>query len=282
MPSREDTRRELHTATGVLRYHDYGSGPALVMLHGSGPGVSGWSNFGANLDTFGDHFRCLVLEFPGYGVSDHVPGPAPAVHHQAVLDLMNGLSLGSAMVLGNSMGGGVALRLAQRCPGLVTKLVTVGGVGVNVVNPFPSEGIRLLTEFADNPSRDTLVRWLRSMVYDPAFVTESLIEERWERATTGDAPATIAAAYGSAAMARRQAAASDQVPYWAQLGHVAVPALLTWGREDRVSPLDMGMFALRHLPRAELHVFPRCGHWVMHEQRDAFETHVTAFLLRTS
>jgi pimeloyl-ACP methyl ester carboxylesterase len=250
MPSRENTLRELRIATGALRYHDYGSGPALVLLHGSGPGVSGWSNFGANLDAFGEHFRCLVLEFPGFGVSDNVPGPAPAVHHQAVLDLMNGLSLGSVMVLGNSMGGGVALRLAQRCPDRVVKVVTVGGVGVNVVNPFPSEGIRLLTE------------------------------ERWERATTGDAPATIAAAYGSAAMARRQATGSEQAPYWAQLGTVDVPVLLAWGRDDRVSPLDMALFALRHLLRAELHVFPRCGHWVMHEQQDAFEACVTSFLLR--
>ena len=61
----DGTLREMSTDAGVLRYHEAGEGPALLLLHGSGPGVTGWRNFRGTLGTFAAHFRCLVLEFPG-------------------------------------------------------------------------------------------------------------------------------------------------------------------------------------------------------------------------
>ena len=82
----------------------------------------------------------------------------------------------------------------------------------------------------------------------------------------------------SAALAA--ADASDHAPYWALLHKITAPTLLTWGRDDRVSPLDMAMLPLRTIPRAELHVFPDCGHWTMIEQQAAWESVVIAFLSR--
>lgn len=70
----QETLREVRTPAGVLRYHEAGDGPPLLLLHGSGPGVTGWRNFRGNLGVFAEHFRCLVLEFPGFGVSDDFGG----------------------------------------------------------------------------------------------------------------------------------------------------------------------------------------------------------------
>jgi 2-hydroxy-6-oxonona-2,4-dienedioate hydrolase len=78
------------------------------------------------------------------------------------------------------------------------------------------------------------------------------------------------------------AAASDRPPYWAMLHKVQAPTLLTWGRDDRVSPLDTAIVPMRTIPNAELHVFPNCGHWTMYEQKDAFVSAVLAFLRRTA
>ncbi|MFW0787833.1 alpha/beta fold hydrolase [Gordonia sp. CPCC 206044] len=280
--SNEVITHSLDTPKGVLRYHEAGRGPELVMLHGSGPGVTGLRNFGGNLDAFTDHFRCLVLEFPGFGVSDDFGAHPMTTALEAVEIFVEALELDRVAIIGNSMGGGVALSYAARHPEIVDRLVTIGGIGKNLFSPGPSEGIRLLQEFTDNPTRERLVRWLHSMVFDPALITDELIEQRWEQATE---PGTLASArrmYGSEAFAAMIAAMdnSDTAPPWSMLHRVSAPTLLTWGRDDRVSPPDMALIPMRTIPNAELHVFPRCGHWAMIEQQNAFENVVLAFLRR--
>jgi 2-hydroxy-6-oxonona-2,4-dienedioate hydrolase len=280
--TRDGTLRELATGNGVLRYHEAGDGPPLVLLHGSGPGVSGWQNYRGVLAALAEHHRCLVLEFPGFGVSDPVKGHPMMTAAAAVLQLLDGLGLQSADMIGNSMGGIVALNVAAAHPRRVGKLVTIGGVGLTLFSASPAEGINLLMEFAANPTRERLVEWLHSMVYDRALVTEELIEERWALATAADSLATARAMYSRETFLARQAAMadSDQPPYWAMLHKVSAPTLLTWGRDDRVSPLDSVLVPMRTMPNAEVHVFPRCGHWTMLEQRDAFVATVLAFLAR--
>ena len=278
----ENTARELATDRGTLRYHEAGRGEPLLLLHGSGPGVTGWRNYRGVLADLAEHFRCLVLEFPGFGVSDPCEGHPMAMASVAVTDFLDGLGLDRVSIIGNSMGGIVGTQFAIAEPDRVEKLVTIGGTGRSVFAPAPGEGIRLLMEFTDDPTREKLVRWLRSMVYDPAIITEELIEERWALATE---PKTLEIArrmYSSAAFAAgaKAAAASDATPYWAQLHKVTAPTLLTWGRDDRVSPVDMAMLPMRELPRGELHVFPNCGHWTMIEAREAWLSAVLAFLTR--
>ncbi|GAA0956937.1 alpha/beta fold hydrolase [Actinocorallia libanotica] len=281
-PTYASTLRELATDQGVLRYHEAGEGPPLLFLHGSGPGVTGWRNFRGNLARFAEHFRCLILEFPGFGVSDPTDQHPMLAAPGAVVRFLDGLGLTQVDVVGNSMGGIVGAQVALAHPDRVRRLVTVGGLGRSVFSPAPGEGIKLLMEFTDDPSREKLVRWLNAMVYDPALVTEELIEERWAQATD---PETLAAArrmYGSAAMtaAMKAAEAADTPPYWAMLHRLRARTLITWGRDDRVSPVDMALLPMRTIRDVEVHVFPDCGHWVMIEQKDAWESAVLAFLTR--
>lgn len=278
----DGTLREISTDAGVLRYHEAGDGAPLLFLHGSGPGVTGWRNFRGILGTFADHFRCLILEFPGFGVSDDFGGHPMITAQGAVGTFVDALGLESVHIVGNSMGGGVGINYAIRNPSNVRRLVTIGGIGTNVFSPGPSEGIRLLQEFTENPSRERLVAWLNSMVFDQSLVTDELIEERWALATE---PSTLESArrmYGKAAFAQMMAAmrASDAPMPWAVMHKVKAPTLLTWGRDDRVSPLDMALIPMRTIPNAELHVFPNCGHWAMIEAKDAFESTVLGFLTR--
>lgn len=278
----EGTRRELETEQGVLRYHEAGDGPPLVLLHGSGPGVSGWRNYRGVLPTFAERFRCLVLELPGFGVSDDVEGHPMMTAPGAVMGFLDGLGLEDAHVVGNSMGGIVALNLAMAQPERVGRIVTIGGVGKNLLSPSPAEGINLLVEFTEDPTREKLVQWLYSMVHDPSLITEELVEERWQHATD---PATLAGMrrmYGREALEAnlKMVNESPHPPWWARMHTIGSPTLLTWGRDDRVSPLDMALLPLRMIPRAELHVFPDCGHWTMIEQREAFVSVALDFLAR--
>ncbi|WP_305094583.1 alpha/beta fold hydrolase [Prescottella sp. R16] len=278
----EGSKREIATDQGVLRYHEAGDGPPLLLLHGSGIGVSGWRNYRENLDVFARHFHCYVLEFPGFGVSDPAIGHPVLTATAAVTRFLDALGIASAAIIGNSMGGVVGAHVAMQHPERVEKLITIGGVGPNIFSQSPSEGTRLLRDFADDPSREKLVRWLECMVYDPAVVTEERIEERWETAKDPASHQTLVAMYGSEAAAAQQRAleTSDAPPYWSMMRKVQCPTLFTWGLDDRQCPPDMPLVPLRLAPNAELHVFPNCGHWVMVEAKEAFERVALEFLLR--
>ncbi|MEO3784695.1 alpha/beta fold hydrolase [Actinocorallia sp. B10E7] len=281
-PTYESTLRELPTDQGVLRYHEAGEGPPLLMLHGSGPGVTGWRNYRGNLARFAKHFRCLVLEFPGFGVSDPTEEHPMVAASGSITRFLDGLGLQKVDVIGNSMGGIVGAQFALANPDRVGRLVTIGGLGTNIFSSAPGEGIKLLMEFTDDPSREKLVRWLSSMVYNPALVTEELIEERWAQATDPETLASARRMYGSKAMAARAKAmaAADIPPYWAMLHKLKAKTLITWGRDDRVSPVDMALLPMRTIRDVEVHIFPNCGHWVMIEQKEAWESVVLAFLAR--
>ena len=277
--------REIATPTGTIRYYDCGApdAPAVLFLHGSGPGVTGWRNFRGVLPAFAERHRCLILEFPGFGVTDDFGGHPMITAQGAVAPFLDALGVDRVDIVGNSMGGGVGITFAINNADRVGKLVTIGGIGTNIFSPGPSEGIRLLQEFTEDPTRTRLVDWLNSMVYDQRLVTEQLIEERWQLATDPDTLASARRMYGKAAFAAMmQIMRNADFPLpWALMHKVAAPTLLTWGRDDRVSPLDMALIPMRTIPNAELHVFPNCGHWAMIEAKAAFEDVVLGFLART-
>ena len=277
----ELTSRFLETANGRLHYHEAGSGPALLLLHGSGPGVTGWANFAGNLPLFARHFRTIILDAPGYGKSDPVDGDPVTVARDAVVALMDGLRIDRAHVIGNSYGGIVGGHLAAAHPDRVLRYITIGGVGFNITSTFPNEGLTRLVDFIENPTRDNIVAWLESMVFDKSIITDELIDIRYKAALE---PVTMASsrkmytrsALDFIAQTMTGPAVSQRIDY---LGRIQAPPLITWGRDDKVSPLDGALLPMRVIPNAELHVFPRCGHWAMIECKERFETLALGFLL---
>jgi 4,5:9,10-diseco-3-hydroxy-5,9,17-trioxoandrosta-1(10),2-diene-4-oate hydrolase len=265
-----------------LHYHEAGSagGTPVVMLHGGGPGVSAWSNFGANLPVFAERFRTLLVDQPGFGRSDKPPvdGHFFTFAADAVVRLMDGLGIERAHLVGNSLGGGTAVRLALRHPGRAGRLALMGpgGLSLNVFSPDPTEGITRLQEFAapPGPSREKLAAFLRTMVFDKSLITEELIEERYQQATD---PETLRAMASMGASFMRAESYEDGM-LWREVHRLRQRVLLVWGREDRVNPLDGALIALKQIPRAQLHVFSRCGHWAQLEQFDEFNRLVTTFL----
>jgi 2-hydroxy-6-oxonona-2,4-dienedioate hydrolase len=194
---------------------------------------------------------------------------------------LDGLGLDRVDVIGNSMGGGVASRFAIAQPDRVRSLVTVGGIGRNLFSPAPGEGINLLVDFTEDPTRERLVSWLRSMVFDQSMVTEELIEQRWAQATHAETLEVARRMYSRAAIQAAFAgtgSSAEVTPGWAQLDQIRARTLITWGRDDRVSPLDMMLIPMRTIPDVQVHIFSQCGHWAMIEQKQAWESVVLAFL----
>lgn len=279
----DDTRTELRTSDGhVVAYHAAGAGDdAFVLLHGSGPGVSAWSNFGNNLPVFAEHFRVLMPDLPGFGQStlptlDRVYSTIAA---EAVLRLLDELGIERAHLLGNSMGGTVAAELALMAPERVGRLVLMGpgGLAVNLFGPSLSEGALRMHEFLAEPSREAMRRWISSMVYDQATVTDELIDRRMANASV---PGQVEASRAIVATFYDPELTAGRTPLWTRSQKLKHPTLLTWGRDDRMIPYDFAHFSFRQLPDAELHAFARCGHWAQVERKEDFERVVLEFLTR--
>lgn len=281
--SYEATSRTVELSGAPMHYHVAGEGPALLLLHGSGPGVSGWANFRDTLPVMAPHFTTYVPDLPGFGASGLKPGGHPLMGADAaVVEFMDALGIEQAAIVGNSMGGGIGSQVAANHPERVRRLVTLGGVGINIFSPSPPEGIKLLVEFVETPTRERMIAWLNSMVYDESYVTEELIELRMKTAADPEVLAAIRMMYSRAglAMIREQARATDRPAPWAHLPRIQCPTLITWGRDDRVTPMDWALLPMRMIPKCELHVFYDCGHWAMIERKAEFDSVVTSFLTR--
>ena len=166
--------------------------PPVVMLHGGGPGASGMSNFKNNLPAFAEHFRTLVVDQPGYGKSDkpEVQGNYFTFAAAALKDLLDELGIDQAHLVGNSLGGGTAVRFALENPERAGRLVLMGpgGLSLNVFAPDPTEGVKRLAEFGapPGPSREKMAAFLRTLVFDQRLVTDELIDERFAAASDPD------------------------------------------------------------------------------------------------
>ncbi|UJW28170.1 alpha/beta fold hydrolase [Saccharothrix sp. AJ9571] len=263
-----------------LHYHETGAEheETVILLHGGGPGASAWSNFGRNLPVFGKSFRTIAVDQPGFGRSDKpVEHPQYFKHSAtAVIALMDKLGIERAHLVGNSLGGGAAVRLALDHSGRAGRLVLMGpgGVSVNVFAPDPTEGVGKLAAFGAKPTRENMEAFLRVMVFDQSLITDELVDERFALANT---PESLAAMRAMGASFMRPDS-FEQGMLWREVHRLRQRVLLIWGREDRVNPLDGALVALKNIPRAQLHVFGRCGHWAQLEKFDEFNRLAIEFL----
>lgn len=284
--TREGLQRTAKARNLTLAYYeagsatDVGGGLPLVMLHGGGPGASSWTNFGSALPGFAGDFRTILVDQPGFGASDKpaVEGNYYRFAADHVVALLDELGIGRVHLLGNSLGGGTAMRLALEHPERVGRLVLMGpgGLSLNLFHADPTEGVQRLMDFGANPSREALRAFISTMVVDQRLVTDELVEERYADATAPGAREAMA----SMGMSFWNPETAEDGMLWREAHRLRHHTLLTWGREDRVNPLDGAMAALKLIPKASLHVFPRCGHWAQIEAADEFREVTTAFLAR--
>jgi 4,5:9,10-diseco-3-hydroxy-5,9,17-trioxoandrosta-1(10),2-diene-4-oate hydrolase len=284
-PGQVTTGRYAEAGGMRLHYHEAGPddsrrGTPVVMLHGGGPGASAWSNFGPNLPVFAERFRTLIVDQPGFGKSGRPPvtGSYFTFSADALAALLTGLGIERVHLIGNSLGGGTAVRFALNYPERAGRLVLMGpgGLSLNLFAPDPTEGVRRLMEFPapPGPSREKLEAFLRTLVFDQRLVTDELIDERFAAASDPGALAAMAA-MGASFL---DPAHAEEAFLWREAHRLRQRVLLIWGREDRVNPLDGALIALKTIRRCQLHVFGGCGHWAQLEKFDEFNRLVISFL----
>lgn len=255
-------------------YHDHGEGAPVLLLHGSGPGVSAWANWRPIIPALAKDVRVVAPDFPGFGFSLPPAGFPFTVsswlgHLVAFLDA---LELPKVSIVGNSFGGAMALHLAVNHPERVERIVLMGSAGVDFELTAGLDAV-----WGYEPSIAEMRRILDIFAFDRSRVTDELAQLRYHASIRPGVQECYAAMFP----APRQRWVDALAVGDSRLAELEHQALIVHGREDRVVPPVAAQKLFELLPHAQLHMFGGCGHWTQIEQTDRFVTLVRAFLSET-
>ena len=262
------------TPERLIHYTDHApigaSNGTAIFIHGSGPGASGWSNFKHNVSAFQQAgYRCIVYDQWGYGKTSK---PQDVDHTldffvDGLVSLMDSADVSNAVLVGNSLGGAVALGLALRHPERVEKLILMAPGGIESREDyFSMPGIQAMVKYpmgSPEFTKEVLAQLLTQLVYDPVNVDDELVDERWSTLETQNA----------------HVLATMQIPDLSdQLASIDINTLVFWGTEDRFCPASGTWKILQMKGNVQAELVNYCGHWVMSEYPDLFNERCLSFL----
>jgi pimeloyl-ACP methyl ester carboxylesterase len=269
-----DVQSRFVDAGGVrTHYLEAGAGEPVLLLHGSGPGVTAESNWSKTIPALAERYRVLAPEMIGFGGSDR----APALHYRTstwvghVVAFLDALEIPSANFVGNSLGGMVSIFTALDHPERVRRMVLMGAPGVGLTM---TAGLKALRAY--EPSLDGMRDLLRThFAYDPEIATDELVRRRYECSAIADEHENYQAIH------RGQSARDNPQLSAEVVQRIETPTLLVHGRDDQVLSAEISWNMARLFPRADLHVFHHCGHWAQLERTGEFNRLVGDFFART-
>ncbi len=256
-----------------LRYVDYGSGPVLLFVHGTG---GSWQSWLENIPALGRENRVIAVDLPGFGGSEPPPVDAQVEEYSGTLvALLDDVGAEDAVVAGHSLGGLISSHLALHRPDRVRGLILVNGTGVAIGRARLALIVRSFLVFGAVFRRPGVMRAVtrrprlrRSFLYgflrDPAGMGAELASET----------IPLMVAPGLETAVRAGARASGQLPP----DRIEVPTLLVWGRHDRVLRLSLAEELAAAIPDARLEVIDEAAHAPMFERPAEFNTVVAEFV----
>jgi 2-hydroxymuconate-semialdehyde hydrolase len=252
-------------------YHDYGEKAPVVLLHGSGPGVSAWANWRLTLPELAKNFRALAPDILGFGYTERPAGFKYRldgwVDH--IIGFLDALKLKRVSLVGNSMGGALALALTTRRPELIERVVLMGSVGV----PFTiTPGLDAVWGYT--PSIRNMRELLDIFAFNRNLVNDELAELRYRASIRPGWQESFSSMFPSP----HQQWVDAMVIAEDKLMKIDKEVLLIHGRDDRVIPMATSLRLLELIPRSQLHVFGQCGHWTQIEHAAFFNHLISHFL----
>jgi 2-hydroxymuconate-semialdehyde hydrolase len=277
------TEAPLALQTGNFTTHCEHSGEGkaetILFLHGSGPGVTAWSNWQFALPALADRFHCLAPDLVGFGATEHPQKPPTGMRSwmrlwvDQCLALLDASNLRKVHLVGNSMGGAIALHLLMEAPERFERVVLMGSIGTpHRITPE----LDRLWGFYDDPSVKMFRGIIRWFVYDDTFIADRLdtiAQTRFEAAMKPDVQRSFKAMFP----APRQTVIDDLVVPELALRRMDHSVLLVHGRDDKIVPLETSLYLLQHLSKVQLHVFGQCSHWTQIEFAQKFNQLITQF-----
>ncbi|WP_371871890.1 alpha/beta fold hydrolase [Pontibacterium sinense] len=260
----------------AVNYHDQGAGRPVLLLHGSGAGVSAWANWRNTIPVLAEFRRVLAPDLIGFGYTD-VPEDYQ-FHHmdswvEQIIGFMDALDIAQADFIGNSFGASLTLALVVRHPERVGRMVLMGSGG----QPFVVNE-NLMTLWGYKPSLEKMKQILQIMAWDQSIATDELAELRYRATLRPGAQELFERVFPPPYQRWADALVIDDADL-AELDH---QTLLIHGRDDAVVPVHVSEDLSRKIKQAQLHIFGCCGHWTQIEQAPRFNRLVIDFLQESS
>jgi len=255
-------------------YHEHGEGDPVILLHGSGPGVTAWQNWQGILPRLGKTHRVLAPDIVGFGFSPLPEGEKPGIKlwTRHLAGFIEAMGLKRVTLVGNSFGGSLALGMMAFHSDKVHSLILMGTPAGEFEQ---TQGLASSRSF--EPSMDAMRAMMRAFPYDPSIVTDEAVAARLRVAEISSGKETIRKLQPGEDQGAKGPRIVKAIPLQ-QLDAIDVPVLILHGREDMMIPLQVAVRMHQHLKRSQMHVFGQCGHWVQLEREDEFLEQVRGFL----
>lgn len=264
-------------SAGGLQTHyiEHGSGAPILLLHGSGPGVSAWENWAEVIPELAQHRRVLAMDIPGFGATERKPDGEYDMDFWVdhLFAFMDATGVISAPIVGNSFGGMLAMAASLRDASRIERLVLMGSAAGDI--PM-SEAHKLASRY--DGSREQLAQILRLFPFDPAVLTPEMLDRRYAVSTQVGAKKSP---HPVPTVENENGDRVFRMSSEAELEKIQTPTLVLHGRDDQVLPLDLAIRLHRAIKTSEMHTFGNCGHWVQLERRTEFVAQVLQFIART-
>jgi len=260
---RPEIANSVQTGGFKTNYHDVGRGDPVVLLHGSGPGVTAWANWNKLFPLLKDDFRVLAPDMAGFGFTERLENPVYNMNNwvQQTIDFFNALKIEKAHLVGNSFGGALALTMAIKYPERVNKLTLMGSMGVS----FPiTYGLDRVWGYTPSPAN--MEELLEIFTYDHSFATKELVKTRYESSMQPGFQESFSAMFP----APRQQSVERMAGNENYIRNIPHETLIIHGREDRVIPIETSLRLIQLIENAQLHIFGKCGHWTQIEHTAEF------------
>lgn len=253
-----------------------GAGDPLILIHGSGPGVTAYANWRGVIPDFAKHFTCYAPDTLGFGYTDFpddIDGFSMDRWVDHIVGFMDALGIAKAHFIGNSYGGALSLAVATRHPERVGGIVLMGSAGR--IDFKMTKGLE--DAWGYEPSMENMRELMRTFAHDPSLVKEEIVVSRYEASVRIGAHEK----YSSLFPEPRQRWLAELATDDSALSEMEHNTLIVHGREDVIVPYDVSVRFSQVIPNSELHVFSNCGHWTQIEKRDRFIELVVPFLKGT-
>jgi pimeloyl-ACP methyl ester carboxylesterase len=252
-----------------------GTGAPVLLLHGSGPGVSAYANWRLTIPALAAEHRVVAFDQPGFGFTERLSGASYTAEGWTthVLGVLNALELEQVDLVGNSFGGAIALRFATEHPDRVRRLALMGSVGVSFEITAALDAV-----WGYQPGPGAMRGIMDMFAHDRSLITDELAAVREQAA----ARPGVQEAYSSMFPAPRQRWVESMAVEEDRIRALPHETLLVHGRDDVVIPLAASLRLLHLIDNSQLHVFGRCGHWVQIEHATSFNALLRDFLAEES